>query len=296
MTIKEMQDRKRELGYTNQMIADLSGIPLGTVQKIFAGCTKAPRRRTIEILEKALSDPQKKTGESAGDVQSRTRERSSQIYQRMAPAMTICEPESVYASAPKQGHYTLEDYYALPDTVRAELIDGYLYDMAAPTTIHQTILTQVWLQLFQCTESHPGCRAFAAPLDVRLDNDDFTMVQPDLLIICGRNDGDTRRINGAPDFIVEILSPSNRYHDMYRKLNKYRLASVREYWIIDPEKKRVTVYDFEHDDLPVTYRFTDRVPVLISGGECFVDFVKVDDVLKRYTETESASLPGSGDV
>ena len=121
------------------------------------------------------------------------------------------------------------------------------------------------------------------------------MVQPDLLIICGRNDGDTRRINGAPDFIVEILSPSNRYHDMYRKLNKYRLASVREYWIIDPEKKRVTVYDFEHDDLPVTYRFTDRVPVLISGGECFVDFVKVDDVLKRYTETESASLPGSGD-
>ena len=181
-----------------------------------------------------------------------------------------------------QGHYTIEDYYALPEERRVELIDGWIYDMAAPSMVHQLILGELHLQLAPCIEKHPGCHIFFAPFDVRLDNDDYTMVQPDLAIICG-NDGLTRqRMNGAPDFIIEILSPSSRAHDMFRKLNKYQAAGVREYWIVDPEKQKIIVYDLEHEELPATYNFSDKIPVLISQGTCSVDFARINEKLKSF--------------
>jgi Uma2 family endonuclease len=271
MTIKEMQDRKRELGYTNEFIAEKSGVPLGTVQKLFAGFTKAPRQKTVEALEKVLSADEGRAG--ARKTYDTNVRRSAQI---------IREPHTMYGADVKQGKNTLEDYYALPDDRRAELIDGYFYDMASPTKEHQTILMQIALQLSPAVDAHPACRLYVAPLDVCLDNDDDTMVQPDIFIVCNKEDRDERRVNGAPDFIVEILSPSSRYHDMFRKLNKYRLAGVREYWIVDPKSRRVTVYDFEHDELPVSYTFDDIVPLMISGGECGVDFGRICKVLDRY--------------
>ena len=273
MTIKEMQDRKRELGYTNELIAEKSGVPLGTVQKLFAGFTKAPRRKTVEALEKVLSAEGHREGE----------ENTFGTYLRQS-AQSVREPQVAYGTGTEQGKSTLEDYYALPDDRRAELIDGYFYDMASPTKEHQTILMQIALQLSVAVDTHPACRLYVAPLDVCLDNDDDTMVQPDILIVCNENDRDESRVNGAPDFIVEILSPSSRYHDMFRKLNKYRLAGVREYWIVDPKSRRVTVYDFEHDELPASYTFSDSVPLVISNGDFSVDFVKICRVLDRYAE------------
>ena len=275
MTIKEMQDRKRELGYTNELIAEKSGVPLGTVQKLFAGLTKAPRRKTVEALEKVLSDD---SGKSAKD------ERNIYGTCRRQPVRGVREPQILYGEDTKQGKNTLKDYYALPDDRRAELIDGYFYDMASPTKEHQTILMQIALQLSSAVDSHPACRLYVASLDVCLDNDDDTMVQPDILIVCNKDDRDERRVNGAPDFIVEILSPSSRYHDMFRKLNKYRLSGVREYWIVDPKSRKVTVYDFEHDELPASFTFNDMVPLIISNGEFSVDFAKIRKVLEKYAE------------
>ena len=275
MTIKEMQDRKRELGYTNELIAEKSGVPLGTVQKLFAGLTKAPRRKTVEALEKVLSDD---SGKSAKDERNICGTCSRQ------PVRGVREPQIMYGEGTEQGKNTLKDYYALPDDRRTELIDGNFYDMASPTKEHQTILMQIALQLSSAVDSHPACRLYVAPLDVCLDNDDDTMVQPDFLIVCNKDDRDERRVNGAPDFIVEILSPSSRYHDMFRKLNKYRLSGVREYWIVDPKSRKVTVYDFEHDELPACFTFNDMVPLMISNGEFSVDFVKIRKVLEKYAE------------
>ena len=284
MTIEEMRERKRELGYTNEMISELSGVPLGTVQKIFAGFTKAPRRGTVEALEKVLKPDYGTQNDAIAETIAGTGEKRRNIDYRTMPQKPIIlkEPEAAYTVDPKQGSYTLEDYYAFPEERRVELIDGVIYDMAAPTDIHQTVLVRMSAQLIPCVDAHPDCQIFISPIDVRLDNDDYTMVQPDLIIVCGRKDRDHRRINGAPDFIVEILSPSNRYHDMFRKLNKYRNAGVREYWIVDPEKKRITVYDFENEELPESYTFRDMVPLRISDGQCSVDFVKIEEILDRY--------------
>lgn len=282
MTIQEMIERKRELGLTNEIIAQRSGVPLGTVQKIFAGLTKSPRRKTIEALEALLlpanaASPERslyRRSGSAGKASSYVRPAS--VYSGM-----VQEPRPAYDPDPMQGHYTIDDYYAIPDERRVELIDGWIYDMAAPSEKHQIILGDLFYQLYPCVAEHPECRLFFAPLDVRLDNDEWTMVQPDLLIVC-HDDPDRRRVNGAPDFVAEILSPSSRYHDMYRKFRKYHEAGVREYWIIDPEHLKVTVWHFEKETLPETYTFQDEVELRISDGRCKVDFKSIYQNIERY--------------
>ena len=267
MTLEEMRKKKKELGYTNEMIAEKSGVPLGTVQKIFAGITDAPRRYTLEALEAVLKVP--------------PADRMPVIY-AVGEGSSPMVHEAVEAYAAGRAPLTIDDYYALPDERRVELIDGVFFDMAAPTTVHQTILLEMAFLLKECVDEHPGCRLYVAPVDVQLNNDNYTMVQPDILIVCGENDGDIRRINGAPDYIAEIISPSNRAHDMFRKLNKYRFAGVREYWIVDPEKEKVMVCDLEHDEYPEVCEFSDRVPLGISGGRCSVDFARIREVLRRY--------------
>ena len=272
MTISTMQERKKELGYTNEQIAQLSGLPLGTVQKIFAGTTKAPRRSTILALEAVLSKPQNVPYPDAAP--------SYPAGEQSSRADSVKERSALYAS--EKPHHTIEEYLALPDDQRVELIDGVFYDMSSPARIHQSILLHLANELMPCVDSHPECELFIAPSDVVLDNDDCTVVQPDLYIICNEKNFNRLRFYGAPDFIIEILSPSTRYHDQFRKLNKYRLAGVREYWIIDPEKLKIAVYDLEHDELPETYTFSDSVSVLISNGECSVDFSKIYEKIKHY--------------
>ena len=271
MTVRELQQRKKALGYTNEMIAEKSGIPLGTVQKIFAGVTDAPRRKTVEALERVLGA---ETGVPAAIRYA--------DYIPLPSDMMIREDALAYAADPKQGSYTLEDYYALPDDCRVELIDGVFYDLASPQHIHQAILGRLHYELVPCVDAHPECELFMAPSDVRLDNDDRTMVQPDLYIVCGRTDMDPRRLNGAPDFACEILSPSSRSHDLLLKLYKYRNAGVREYWVVDPDRLQVIVFDLEHDLPKKVYSFHDKVPVGISGGACTIDFERIFEKIKRY--------------
>ena len=273
MTVKEMLERKRELGLTNEMIAQKSGVPLATVQKIFAGITKAPRRDTIRKLELLFSlreIPPQTDGSGFSGTFSDASSEALHVAESVLPYGTPC-PRA----------YTLEDYYALPEGRRAELINGVLYDMAAPSRIHQLILLQLAYQFVPCVEEHPECELYVAPCDVCLNQDDSTMVQPDLFIACGKEDRDLSRFNGAPDFIIEILSPSSRSHDLFRKLNLYRFSGVREYWIIDPEHQKVIVYLFERDDEINLYTFDDEIPVAVSQGICQISFAQVKERLIR---------------
>ena len=119
----------------------------------------------------------------------------------------------------KQGEYTLEDYYAIPDERRVELIDGEIFDMAAPSALHQMILGELHVLFRQCANEHGHpCRVFLSPCDVRLDNDDKTMVQPDLFVLCREFDIKNRCIDGAPDLTVEILSDSTLDPNVTRQM------------------------------------------------------------------------------
>ena len=168
---------------------------------------------------------------------------------------------------PKDQTYTIEDIYALPDGQRAELIDGQLYMTAPPNRRHQKISFALSRTIADFIDKHNGsCEVYPAPFAVFLNADDKTYVEPDISVICDRNKLDDRGCKGAPDWIIEIVSPSSRRMDYSTKNTLYSEAGVREYWIADPEKERVTVYHYEEDVAPTIFLFTQPIPVGIFEG------------------------------
>ena len=265
MIVDELKRKKRELALTNEELAERSGVPLGTVQKIMSGVTKTPRKETLEALMRVLFPV---TCTPLGNDVPAVRE---------AQAAYQVNPEQ---KEKKQGEYTVEDYLALPDERRVELIDGVFYDMAAPTFVHQTVLISIGAQLDrQMKECPHHCFLSVAPTDVQLDCDNRTMVQPDILIVCDRGKITASRIFGAPDFAIEIISPSTKRKDLFIKGEKYLNAGVREYWVVDPENRQIIQYDFMNNAIVRLYSFDDVVPVLISEGKCAVDFRLISERL-----------------
>lgn len=272
MTIDEMKERKRELGYSIDQLAQLSGVPKGTLQKIFAGQTKSPRRETVEKLSAAL-EPQVKTSiYSRGSIASDHSAGYSSSLQKA---------DNPYGEK-TQGDYTVEDYLALPEENRYELIDGVIYEMSSPSRNHQVAAGYLYHQLMTCAYKHPGpCYPYMAPLDVQLNRDNKTMVQPDVMICCDPELTSRDRIFGAPEFLAEVVSPSSANRDRFIKLSKYKEAGVKEYWIIEPEKYRVIVFLFCEDDDIHLYSFDDEIPVHISDGLCLVNFSGIKSRLMK---------------
>ncbi|MCD8347347.1 MAG: Uma2 family endonuclease [Lachnospiraceae bacterium] len=206
-----------------------------------------------------------------GDNMGNNRNRKSREYAfDEQESEIVSEALAEYATRKQQGKYTLEDYLALPDEQRAELIDGVIYDMAAPSYLHQAVGDRVWRFFTDYIErNHGSCFAFTSPVDVQLDCDDRTVVQPDVLIVCDPTKFRNGRVFGAPDLVVEILSKSTSFKDRGLKLVKYKKAGVREYWLIEPYRKKVLVYEFEKSDSPRIYGFGDKVPVGIFKAKIF---------------------------
>lgn len=166
----------------------------------------------------------------------------------------------------KEDIYTIEDIYALPDGKRAELLDGKLYDISPPSWSHQRLSRKLHQSIANYIDSHNGkCEALAAPFAVFLNDDDINYVEPDISVICDHSKLDDKGCHGAPDWIIEIVSPSSKSRDYMTKLFKYRMAGVREYWIVDPQKQQVMVYGFEKDCVE-QYDFGENVPVGIYEG------------------------------
>jgi len=256
-----MKEIKRERGYSNEQIARLSGVPLSTVRKIFSGATTAPRYDTLQALSKVFEEP----------------------------SLYIKEPFAPY-TAKQQGEFTLDDYYAVPEEQRVELIDGVIYDMGAPTTIHQLLIGILHSLLRSYIKrNHGKCTAFLSPADVRLDCDNKTMVQPDVFVICDRSKITRTCCEGAPDLIIEVLSPSTKKKDSFLKAQKYLDAGVREYWLVDPMRKRVVVYLFDGspDFAQNLYTFEHSVPVAIFDGKCVINFAEVYEEIAFLYEDDS---------
>jgi Uma2 family endonuclease len=149
--------------------------------------------------------------------------------------------------------HTYGDYLTWPDEVRYELIDGVAYAMSpAPGRFHQELAGEIYRQIANALLGKI-CRPFIAPVDVRLpkgheSNDEVeTVVQPDVFVVCDPSKLDARGVSGAPDWIVEVLSPSTAAHDQTIKLKRYERAGVREYWLVHPMDRTVIVYTLVGD-------------------------------------------------
>ena len=177
--------------------------------------------------------------------------------------------------------YTIADIEALPERERAELIDGEMFRMDAPTWTHQDILMEIAFEIKAYIRQNKGkCKVMPAPFAVYIKKDRYNYVEPDISVICDEEKKGEKGCQGAPDWVIEILSPSSVKMDCERKVRLYRETGVREYWIVDPERETVTVYDFEHSeaargtdtytagtcaavpeqrDVPVCYSFSEPV-------------------------------------
>ena len=153
---------------------------------------------------------------------------------------------------PQKQIYTEIDYYTLPEDVRAELIDGQIYYQAAPSRIHQKILGKIHQKIANY------------------------IVEPDISVICDPNKLTERGCTGAPDWIIEIISPGNSSHDYVRKLNLYAGAGVREYWIVNPINRTVLVYYLEESKFEVSsYTFQDKIKVNIYD-DFWINFMEIN--------------------
>ena len=229
MTIKEMNDRRKELGYSYERVAELSGVPLGTVQKVLGGITKSPRYETLKALERVLI---------AFDY-----EKDDYDWYTMTG---VCEPMTPYGAL-KSKKYTINEFYELPGEEKCELIDGIIYKLVAPSIVHQMICTQIALELSLYVRGKNGdCLVFGAAPNVELDgseeNGGNSVVLPDITVLCNRDKLGHISVEGAPDLVVEVLSPSTQKKDKTLKLQKYMNAGVREYWLVDPKKKNIVTY------------------------------------------------------
>lgn len=277
MTIEEMIERKNDMGYTYEKVAQLSGLSPETVQDVLDGIIKFPGEDTLRALENVFKEPRIKYDSDAA---------GADYFNEGIPYMAGSSAEKIPSK--KQGEYTLDDYYALPDERRVELIDGVIYDMASPTFIHQTIALRLGMAFSGYIDGNHGkCIAAVAPMDVQLDKDNKTMIQPDVMIICDRSKIKKRVVYGAPDLVVEVLSPSTYKKDIRLKLKKYRAAGVREYWIVDPDDHAVTVYKFgDMIDFKIYEVNEDElaVPVGIFDDKCIVDLGEIFELVSEFEE------------
>jgi len=170
--------------------------------------------------------------------------------------------------------WTYADYkvWELKPGERYEIIYGEAYAMSAPNTYHQAMLSELHRQFANFLVGKP-CRVYSAPFDVRLfyeeDESDDTVVQPDITVICDKNKRGKEGGRGAPDLVVEILSPSNTAIEMQMKFNLYRDAGVREYWVVDGERKELTINLFDGEKvISRTYTPKNTVPVNVLNGLC----------------------------
>ncbi|MDR1705080.1 MAG: Uma2 family endonuclease [Clostridiales bacterium] len=177
----------------------------------------------------------------------------------------------------REQYYTYADYLTWDDDIHRELIDGRIVNMApAPGWGHQSVNMSLAAQLFQYLEGK-RCKVFTAPFDVRINPDttDDTVVQPDITILCDMSKRDKAGCKGVPDMVVEILSPSSGIYDRKVKYDVYEAAGVREYWIVDPEKRTVEQYILKNGRYAVKkHGGAARVNVHVLEG-CVIDLARV---------------------
>ena len=287
MTREEMCQIKESRGYSLARLSDYTGIPAVTLQKIFSGETKKPRKATLDAIERVLTGDETRYQGRAYTYETERKNPAGDMVREAAVtygSRAISEQDAASIPEKKPGQYTLEDYYALPEERRVELIDGVFYDMTSPRFIHQDIIGIFHITIYNYIRKNKGpCKVAISPVDVQLDCDNRTMVQPDIIIICDRDKIKGFGVYGAPDFVLEVLSPSTRKKDMTLKLCKYEQAGVREYWILDPKKGFLITYNFMDEDwTPILHPLEGKVGMAIYDNKLEIDLDEIAEAIEEY--------------
>lgn len=174
----------------------------------------------------------------------------------------------------KEHFYTEEEYYTFEHTGLVEYDNGKIIAMSPPNQIHQEITGELFRLIANYLKGKL-CKVFIAPFSIKLENSN-RIVEPDISVICDKNKLTGKRCEGSPDLVIEVVSPSNMMHDYHTKLNWYKQANVKEYWIVNPMTKQILVYRFDVEDVR-TYSFSDTVNVGIWDGAFSINFNEVEE-------------------
>ncbi|MBO4290232.1 MAG: Uma2 family endonuclease [Lachnospiraceae bacterium] len=275
MTIEEMKRIKKERGYSVMDIAEGTGLPIGTLTKIFSGQTETPRRATVRALEEFFEKDSRSYGlknrEYIGNGKA------------LPEGSLLCETAISYGLPVKQqGEYTVDDLEDLDEWPRVELIDGVLYDMAVPRMNHARIIQALYDQVRDHIKRKGGnCEAFIAGAGVFLKDYKKNYLVPDLFISCDEEKSREDGLYGPPDFVVEVISPSSDKKDTVIKRKKYMESGVREYWIVDPKRSSVFIY-LKDDPIGRIHPLSGKLGVAIYNGELQIDLDEIAAILERW--------------
>ncbi len=268
MTSEELRRIKEERGYSIPQISEYSGVPEGTVRKVISGETTHPRPATLQAIERVL----------LGD--ERLYAGKSYTYDSNAAASCIRDPLADYHP---DSHYTVSDYFALPPDQRKELIDGHFYDMATPSALHQELIGYIYFAIVSFIRKNKGsCKVFLSPSAVQLFRNQDTVLEPDLYILCNRDQLRRFGAEGAPDFVLEVLSPSTRTIDTRIKIGRYTEAGVREIWYLDPERNILIIYYEGNDWIPEVHPLKGSVPMNLYDGRLTIDLDEISGIIMDY--------------
>lgn len=250
MEINDLEQLKKDEGMTNEEIAELSGIPSEVVCKIFSGEIENPKYMTLLAIEQVL-----------------VRKNKIPFYYNKEEEQPCLIREEAVAYNFNARKYDISDLEKLCTGARVELIDDKIFIMTTPNRMHQFLSMEISYTMKSHINKKQGkCHIYTAPFGVRLFADDKTWVEPDILVICKKDILTEKGCDGAPDLIVEIVSPSNAFHDYITKLIKYQQAGVREYWIVDPQKEKVSLINFENAEKTGEYTYEDVIQSEVLEG------------------------------
>lgn len=267
MNIDDLKELKETEGMTSEQISELSGIPLEVVSKIFSGEIEDPKYMTLLAIEQVL-----------------VRKKKIPFYYDETKGYPCLIREEATAYNFDARRYNLGDLEKLCAGVLVEVIDGKFHVMSTPSRMHQFFVTKILVRMENHIQKNKGhCHVYPAPFGVRLFADDETWVIPDILVICRKDIMTDRGCDGAPDLVVEIVSPNNASHDYVTKLMKYQQAGVREYWIVDPINEKITLYDFQNPAENAEYSYNDTIRSnVLDGFE-----IRIADFIGEYDKAEA---------
>ncbi|MDD6788774.1 MAG: Uma2 family endonuclease [Lachnospira sp.] len=280
MKPEELKEAKKKKGYTSRKLAELSGVPLGTIQKIMSGATSAPRLDTMNALERVLMSPDQPASYSASGLSSHP--------------LFIQETAVPFGSAAGSVKPGSAQSRTAPENALYESIGGKHFALSDLGGIHQLLTAELYRQLADALlADEPSDRKSAAegtlplicssPFPLELSCYPGSVLFPDVFVTDGRIKIHPGRITGVPVFIAEITSPSTRKRDTALKLEAYVSAGVSEYWVVDPADRSVMRCDIAHDNRIALFTFGTPVPVLTPSIPCVIDTARFDEQIRRYT-------------